>query len=273
MVISTLKEELINIYLDRIEYEKFNDKYYLVSLPMFLDTGKSVTVNIEKINESEYIFSNTLYIDLENHLDKENLLNDYILNKQKFNEIKDTLLSENKIKISENLEKYINIDNSQTLADELFIYAHSVKTYYNHIYNYILAFSKTGDKKLAFSKSINKFLENYNKKYRKNIEKFTHDEFISNVEYFKTEKNTILSSANSREHILEALMDFETIKNEYRNGILFLEMSKKNNLNNTYIDKIIPKLNKLNIRYYIITNRENFYSDEYSKIEELLKNE
>ena len=50
-------------------------------------------------------------------------------------------------------------------------------------------------------------------------------------------------------------------------------MSKKNNLNNTYIEKIIPKLKKLNIKYYIITNRENFYSDEYSKIEELLKNE
>lgn len=273
MNISDIKENLINIYTDRIEYDKFNEKYYLVSLPMFLDTGKAVSINIEKISEKDYIFSNTLYIDLEIHLEKENLINAYTLNKNRFNEVKDTLLSENNIRISENLEKKININTSEELANELFLYAHYIKTYYNHIYNYILAFSKSGDKRLAFSKSITKFLDNYNKKYKKNIEKFTHDEFISNVDFFKTEKNMVLSSANSREHILEALIDFEIIHDKYRNGILFLEMTKKNNLNNTYIEKIIPKLTRLNIKHCVITNRENFYSEEYSKIEELLNNE
>lgn len=261
-----------NIFNERIEYDEINKKYFSISLPMYLDTGSIISINIVKEN-NQYEFSNNLYKEIELLLKKSDLVKEYLLKKDKLCELKEEFLTKNSITINESLSKIVICDNEGILSKEIFFYAHYITSYYNQVYSHILSTMKTPQLRNILKLSVEQFINNYNLKYQNKINKIEDFDFLSNSYFYKTKSNKVITTANNKQHLAESLLDLQLLKNskEFNSGVVILEVSKKNGLSESYIDKFSEKFQKLKIEFYPITERENIDSIEYKNLMEKLK--
>ncbi|PKQ69527.1 hypothetical protein BZG01_00945 [Labilibaculum manganireducens] len=263
-----IESQILKIYGDRVLVEEITGKKYIIDLPMFLDTGDTVTVFLEHVEKRRYCLSNNLYLSLEVSLERNDLLNSYLLKEDRFKAIKDKFLRENYIMVSEFLEKNFAYQSHEQLTDIIFQYAHFVKVYYNHIYHFITSHQREGDKRNAFARAVAKFIDTYYGNTTKKIEKVEREDFISSSNYYKTKDLAYISTANSKARIGEAIMDFETLKRagDMKTGMILLEVTSSNNLSQVYVDKVASKLKDFGIDYMIFNNRDNYKSDPYKQL-------
>lgn len=263
-----IESQLLRIHSERVVVEELSGKKYTIDLPMFLDTGDTVTVFLEHIEKRRYCLSNNLYLSLEVSLERNDILNSYLLKEDKFVAIKSKFLRDNYIIVSEFLEKNFAYSSHENLAETIFQYAHFVKAYYNHVFHFIIAHQREGDKRNAFARAVANFFDTYYGETTKKIEKVESEDFISSSNYYKTKNSSYISTANSKARIGEAIMDFETLKKTggMKKGMILLEVTPSNNLSQVYVDKVASKLKAFGIDYMVFNDRDNFKSDPYKQL-------
>ncbi|WP_461629728.1 hypothetical protein [Labilibaculum euxinus] len=240
-------------------------------LPMYLDSGKTVSVFIEK-RDNEFIFTNNLYVDLEISLNKPNIMRDYVLKSSKFVTQKSEILLKNGIAVNELQVQRVIVDTYEELSDKLFHYAHFIKIFYNHIYNYMIIHSKVSEQKDILKNSVKQFLKDYCRSNKNAVKKLDSDGLLSNTNYYKTKKGTIISTANSKLRLAEMFLDFETLADRglSKGGIVLMDISSKNHLTEDYIYKLKLKFKKYNIEPLPVIDRENLQSSAFKRLREVI---
>jgi hypothetical protein len=247
------KELILNsfydVYRNMIDVEKVTNKQFEISLPIFLNTGDTVSIILEELN-NKYILKNTMYSRLEESLNKyigfDDLRRKYLLGDKKFKELKKEKLKNNLINNSLFQEKEISLNSKNDLLEEIFAYIFNTTTYYNFIYDYIIENLKNDNKILAFKETLENFVKNYNKKNKKNFSKIKNIDFTSTYNSYYIDNNGILTGANNKFHFLEAIYDLEILDKKYKNNLINIKILKgKGDLKEDYINKVLRDKKKL----------------------------
>lgn len=273
--IDKYKNDLKKVYEQAVDIIKIRKDFYEIELPLFLNTGDVVDIQLSVKNEKNIILKNELYKIVEKRISEKvnniNLKKDYFLNEEKFITLKNSL-KENNIEINLLLEKNIqNKEFEENFVEEIFKYSFEVIRYYNYIYDYLVENLRGEIQSKIFNNEIKNFVESFNKKIRRNdlkMKKILKDEedLISNYNsYYKT-RNKIITGINSKVHLLEAIKDIEKIKKKDKNiqTYILIDQKKKSDLSDKYIEKMFKDeiLNK--IEYFGVTKEEDLY--EFEKI-------
>ncbi|MGL4864824.1 MAG: hypothetical protein ACRC4T_17150 [Cetobacterium sp.] len=280
--IDKYKNDLKKVYEQAVDIIKIRKDFYEIELPLFLNTGDVVDIQLSIKNEKNIILKNELYKIVEKRISEKvnniNLKKDYFLNEEKFINLKNSL-KENNIEINLLLEKNIqNKEFEEKFVEEIFKYSFEVIRYYNYIYDYLVENLRGEIQSKIFNNEIKNFVESFNKKIKRNDLKMKEilkdeEDLISNYNsYYKT-KNKIITGINSKVHLLEAIKDIEKIKKKDKDvqTYILIDQKKKSDLSDKYIEKMFKDeiLNK--IKYFGVTKEEDLYDFEKILLEKILK--
>lgn len=277
---NNIKLRLLETYRHLININKLNSKIYEIELPLFLNTGDAIDIQLI-LNKNEVVLKNTLYKQIEDALvDKcsiQQIRKDYFLNEKKFISLKNEL-SKNNIETSLLLEKRIDIKCfKEELEREIFLYAYLIIRYYNYIYDYLIEKLSEQDQAEIFKNEVQKFIDYINVK-NKNV-KFNaiikeEYEVVSTYNTYYKHKAKIITGINSKIHFLEAMMDINKIREKEENKELktyiLIDKRKKSDITDIYLDKMLK--NENNIEVYKVKEMSEFNKIEES-LEELMRNE
>lgn len=280
--IDKYKNDLKKVYEQAVDIIKIRKDFYEIELPLFLNTGDVVDIQLSVKNEKNIILKNELYKIVEKRISEKvnniNLKKDYFLNEEKFINLKNSL-KENNIEINLLLEKNIqNKEFEEKFVEEIFKYSFEVIRYYNYIYDYLVENLRGEIQSKIFNNEIKNFVESFNKKIKRNDLKMKEilkdeEDLISNYNsYYKT-KNKIITGINSKVHLLEAIKDIEKIKKKDKDvqTYILIDQKKKSDLSDKYIEKMFKDeiLNK--IKYFGVTKEEDLYDFEKILLEKISK--
>lgn len=280
--IDKYKNDLKKVYEQAVDIIKIRKDFYEIELPLFLNTGDVVDIQLSVKNEKNIILKNELYKIVEKRISEKvnniNLKKDYFLNEEKFINLKNSL-KENNIEINLLLEKNIqNKEFEEKFVEEIFKYSFEVIRYYNYIYDYLVENLRGEIQSKIFNNEIKNFVESFNKKIKRNDLKMKEilkdeEDLISNYNsYYKT-KNKIITGINSKVHLLEAIKDIEKIKKKNKDvqTYILIDQKKKSDLSDKYIEKMFKDeiLNK--IKYFGVAKEEDLYDFEKILLEKISK--
>lgn len=277
--IDKYKIDLKKMYEEAVDIVKIRKDFYEIELPLFLNTGDVVDIQLSVKNEKNIVLKNELYKIVEKRISEKvnniNLKKDYFLNEEKFINLKNNL-KENNIEINLLLEKNIQIKEfEEKFVEEVFKYSFEVIRYYNYIYDYLVENLRGEIQSKIFNNEIKNFVESFNKKIKRNDLKMKEilkdqEDLISNYNsYYKT-RDKIVTGINSKVHLLEAIKDIEKIKKKDKNiqTYILIDQKKKSDLSDKYIEKMFKDEISNKIEYYGVAKEQDLY--EFEKI--LLEN-
>lgn len=273
-----LTTSLKNIYIERLEIDEIDNDNFSIFLPMFLDTGNSIDIHISKLERNKYILSNNLYIYLEEKLKRNDLIKSYLLKSTSLKEIKRAVLEKNNIAISINQEKEIVYKNEEDFANELFLYAHCIKIYFNDLYNIAKNKKPPIEREKIFLSAVENFVTNFNSSVELKLDKFQDNKEISSKnEIYLTSNNKgekkIISNVLNERNALRTLINFNTLygNKKYEKGILFFDMEDRS-LTDSVVLEIENSLKKIGISSYKIDNANDF-DDKFDEIKDKILND
>lgn len=268
-------KSLQEVYTNAINIVEIRKNFYEIELPIFLNTGDAVDLQMSTKDDEYVVIKNELYKSIERKIEKEmnnqNLKKDYFLHKEKFSYLKKSLI-DNGIEINLLLEKKISKKDFQdNFINEILIYSFEVTRYYNYIYDYLVENLRGEIQSKVFKEEIKDFIKRFNEKREaKNffVEEITDSQegIVSSYNLYYKAENKVITGINSKVHLWEAIKDIESIKKKYEGikSYILIDQKKKNDLSEAYIEKIFSKEKDIKA-YNIKTN------DDFNNFEKLLE--
>lgn len=269
---------LMEVYKSLINITQITKDSYDLELPLFLNTGDAVDIQI-CIKNGEVILKNKLHRLIEEAVsDKctiQHIRKEYFFNSKKFTILKDEMIN-NGIEVNLLLEKKIPEKIFyDTLEKEIFLYLFQITRYYNYVYDYIVERLNGEDQEEIFKNEIKKFIENFNQKRSKHFCILENENFdiISTYNIYYKYNVKVITGVNSRVHLLEAIMDLKKIKEKEKElkSYILIDKRKKNDITDTYIEKMIK--NEKDIHIHKVENFKNLKKFEKILDKEYLNND
>ena len=287
-----VRKRISDLMLNFVSIEESIKENYLkieLELPYFFNTSDNLEIVLE-IYDKEVIIKNNYYMYLSEILSSyhgyKRIMEEYLLNKTgKFDSIIEEVLKPLEITHNLNLEKSVDINEFIENLEEIIInYSFAVTRYYNHIYDYVIVYSREKVKKEMFKKEIQRLIENVEKKTKKEsftlIEKKKSKAFSDRNVYFKSE-DSVLAGIYSRYHLLEALRDLRTVFKEVgdKSKIYMLIDKRTHSISDEFVKDNLDTLDMpnsgINFKYIeseedlkIIENKLEISIDEVFKVSE-----